>query len=130
MITYCDDISKILEGQLAGFFVGWRKPLTPEKHLALLKGSTHFVAAVDGESHQVVGFVTALSDGVSAGFIPLLEVLPAYQGRGIGRALVEEVLRKLEGITNIDLTCDPDMQRFYARFGMVESHGMVLRKYL
>ena len=130
MITYCDDIERISEAQLTGFFVGWKSPLTPERHLALLRGSTHFVAAIDEETHQVVGFITALSDGVSAGFIPLLEVLPGYQKRGIGRLLVERILHKLAGITNIDLTCDADMQGFYARFGMAASHGMVLRKYL
>jgi Predicted acetyltransferase len=130
MIIYCDDINKITESQLIGFFVGWLRPLTTEKHLALLRGSTHFVAAVDDETRQVVGFITALSDGVSAAFIPLLEVLPAYQGRGIGRELVQEILCKLEGITNIDLTCDAELQGFYGRFGMRKATGMVLRKFL
>ena len=83
---------------------------------------------MDGD--RAVGYITALSDGVNSSFIPLLEVLPPYQRRGIGSELMGRMLAKLEGITNVDLTCDSDVQPFYERFGMLRSHGMVLRKYL
>ena len=129
MIRYSDDIRDISSRQLVGFFVGWKKPLTREQHFALLSGSTHFVVAIDDEIGKVIGFVTALSDGVNSSFIPLLEVLPAYQGRGIGTGLMCRVLQKLDAITNVDLTCDVEMQSFYEGFGMLKSSGMVLRKY-
>ena len=126
-INYTDDIDQIKSGQLYGFFVGWKSPLAPERHYELLRGSTHFIAAID--NGRVVGFITALSDGVNSAFIPLLEVLPEYQSRGIGSELVRLMLIKLEDITNIDLTCDPNMQPFYERFKMLRSSGMILRKY-
>jgi GNAT superfamily N-acetyltransferase len=128
MIIYCDNIKNISEKQLEGFFIGWKKPLNPEQHYNLLCGSTHFIAAIDEENSQVVGFVTALSDGVNSSFIPLLEVLPEYQGKGIGTKLMEEILLKLNGVANVDLTCDADLQPFYERFKMRESISMVLRK--
>lgn len=127
-IEYIDNLEQIKNKKLHGFFVGWKSPLTPQRHGELLRGSTHFVAAVDGD--KVVGFITALSDGVNSSFIPLLEVLPGYQGRGIGSELMRLMLVKLAGITNVDLTCDPDVQPFYERFKMMRSSGMVLRKYL
>ena len=34
------------------------------------------------DAGRVVGFVTAISDGVLSAYIPLLEVLPEYQGAG------------------------------------------------
>jgi ribosomal protein S18 acetylase RimI-like enzyme len=77
----------------------------------------------------VVGFITAISDGVSAAYIPHLEVLPAYQGRGIGSELVRRMLARLRGLYMIDLTCDPDVQPFYARLGMRPSTGMLVRNY-
>ena len=44
---------------------------------------------VDGErSGQVVGFITAISDGVLSAYIPLLEVLPGWRSQGIGGELV------------------------------------------
>ena len=129
MIDYQDTVEGISREQLIGFFVGWRKPLTAEEHLKVLGNSDFIVLALDSESGNVVGFITALTDGLQAAFIPLLEVLPAYQTQGIGSELVQRMLAKLEGINAIDLTCDPDMQPFYARFGMQPSVGMVIRNY-
>ena len=126
-IKYADDINQIKSEQLQGFFVGWKSPLTPERHYELLRGSTHFIVAFNGD--KAIGFITALSDGVNSAFIPLLEVLPDYQTQGIGSELVRRMLIKLENITNIDLTCDPDVQPFYERFKMLRSTGMILRKY-
>ena len=130
MITYYDSDYNVTEKQLEGFFVGWKRPLTVEQHRKLLYGSTYFIVAVDSETNQVIGFVTALSDGVSSSFIPLIEVLPSYQGKGIGTRLMEEILARLKDITNVDLTCDIELQSFYERFKMLKSNGMVLRKYL
>lgn len=84
--------------------------------------------AIDPETGQVVGFVTALTDGVQSAFIPLLEVLPEYQGRGIGQALMNQMLERLARIPNIDLMCDPDVVPFYERFGMTRATGMVMRR--
>ena len=130
MVKYYDNNYDVTEKQLEGFFVGWRSPLTVEQHRKLLYGSTHFVVAVDCETNQVVGFVTALSDGVISSFIPLIEVLPNYQRKGIGTRLIEEMLTRLNDITNVDLTCDIELQPFYERFKMLKSNGMILRKYL
>ena len=128
MITYCDDIRNITPDQLIGFFVGWKKPLTSDQHFTLLKESTHFIIAIDNQTDKAVGFVTALSDGICSSFIPLLEVLPAYQNRGIGTDLMSGILQKLGSTANVDLTCDVAMQPFYERFTMLKSNGMVLRK--
>jgi ribosomal protein S18 acetylase RimI-like enzyme len=129
MIIYLDESNRIAASQLQGFFVGWKKTLSAQQHCALLYGSTHFIAAINDETAQVVGFVTALSDGIASSFIPLLEVLPDYQGKGIGTRLMEGMLQKLDGIPNVDLSCDAKLQSFYVRFNMLKSHGMVLRKY-
>jgi len=130
MIIYCDNNNDISSKQIEGFFVGWKKPLTAEQHCKLLYGSTHFVVAIDDETNQVIGYVTALSDGINSSFIPLIEVLPSYQGKGIGTKLMEEILLKLNDISNVDLMCDIELQPFYKRFNMMKSNGMVLRKYL
>ena len=127
-MEYIDDINQVNSENLQGFFVGWKVPLTPELHYKVLQGSTHFIIAMD--SNKAIGFITALSDGVTSGFIPLLEVLPEYQKQGVGSELVKRMLIKLEDITNVDLTCDINVQPFYERFNMLHSSGMVLRKYL
>jgi ribosomal protein S18 acetylase RimI-like enzyme len=128
-ITYSDKLCDVSADDLKGFFVGWRSPLTSEQHYDILRGSTHFAVALNSDG-RVVGFITALCDGVNSAFIPLLEVLPEYQHRGIGSKLLRLMLTKLDGIPSIDLTCDPEMQPFYERFKMLRSTGMILRKNL
>lgn len=132
MIKYYDESSEfqIKEDQLEGYFRNWKYPMTPKEHIKTLEGSTYFIAAVDDNTNNIVGFVTALSDSINSGFIPLLEVLPEYQHQGIGTKLMEKILLKLKDIPNIDLTCDQELQPFYERFKMQRSHGMVIRKYL
>lgn len=95
----------------------------------ILKNSSYKVLAYDTEKSKVAGFINAISDEVNFAFIPMLEVLPEYQNQGVGSNLMKVMLNLLKHITCIDLTCDTDMQRFYERFGMLKSHGMIIRKY-
>jgi len=128
-IRYVSSIEGIAPSQLEGFFVGWPSPPSPETHLRILRGSQHVVLAIDDVGGHVVGFVTALSDGVVSAYLPLLEVLPNYQGHGIGSELVNRVLERLGELYMVDLSCDPEVEPFYERLGLVRSTGMRLRRY-
>ena len=128
MITYTHSLEDITPDHLrGGFFVGWPDPPSPETHYRILANSYKIVLARNEE--KVVGFVTSVSDGVSAAYIPHLEVLPAYQNRGIGSELVRRLLNQLGDLYMIDLVCDPQLQPYYERFGMQALTGMVLRNY-
>lgn len=129
MITYTTSVQDLTAGQLAGFFVGWPKPPTPETHLRLLKQSDHVVLAREDGTGQVVGFITAITDQVLSAYIPLLEVLPEYQGQGIGQELVRRMVAELDGLYSVGLLCDPDVQPFYERCGMRPMTGMALINY-
>ena len=124
-ITYTDDLSALTPERLSGFFVGWPAAPSPEQHLAVLRGSYRAVIAVDGA--RVAGFITMISDGVLTAFIPWLEVLPEYQGRGIGAELVHRILEGAERFYSVDLLCDAPLQEYYAKFGMQPVPGMTLR---
>lgn len=128
-VRYQESCEGVTAEQLTGFFTHWYKPRTSAEHLAILQGSDCVVLALDDCNGRVVGFVTALTDGVQAAFIPLLEVLPDYRDRGIGSELMGRVLELLTDIPAVDLTCRPELQPFYARFGMQPSVGAVLRTY-
>jgi len=128
MIHYTDSLDGIETRHLKGFFGGWPHPASPETHLQLLSGSDYVVLAIYVESGQVIGFVTALTDGVLSSFIPFLGVLPAYQGQGNGHALMTRMLDRLGHLPNVDLLCNPDVVPFYERFGMKPVAGMALRR--
>jgi ribosomal protein S18 acetylase RimI-like enzyme len=115
--------------QLSGFFDGWPDPPSPETHLELMMESDYAVLAVDPEADRVVGFITAVSDGVLSAYIPLLEVIRPYRGHGIGKELVRRMLEKLDGLYMVDLICDPELVSFYEPLGMTRATGMIVRNY-
>jgi ribosomal protein S18 acetylase RimI-like enzyme len=129
MILYTDSAAGITPDNLGGFFDGWPDPPSPETHLKLLADSDEVVLALDSETGHVVGFITAISDRILSAYIPLLEVLPAYQGRGIGTGLARRMLNRLKDLYMVDVMCDPQLQPFYARLGMRPASGMMLRNY-
>lgn len=116
-VEYRESVVALTADSLRGFFVGWPHPPSAERLLELLRSSTYAVVAVDGE--RVVGFVTAISDGVLSAYVPLLEVLPDYQGRGIGSELARRVLARLEALYMVDLACDEELVPFYERLGLM-----------
>jgi len=129
MIRYTDELHTITPAHLEGFFAGWPTPPSPQTHLKLLQGSSKRVVAIDSVSGSVVGFVTAITDGALAAYIPLLEVLPSFQGQGIGSKLIEEILAQLKGYYMIDVICDEELTDFYKRFNLAPARGMILRNY-
>ncbi len=130
MIKYQDNMRGVSAGRLKGFFVGWPNPPTPPTHFRLLKNSGLRVLAVDDRTGNLVGFITAITDGVLSAYIPFLEVLPAYQGRGIGKELVRRLLLKLKKAYMIDLVCDADLQNFYKKLEMQPAGAMIKRNAL
>lgn len=128
-MIYKTSLDGISEEMLSGFFVGWPNQPSPEKHLHLMKNSSKVVLAIDTEKNRVIGFITAVSDGVLSAYIPFLEVLPEYQNKGIGKELVKRMLEELDGIYMIDLMCDENLQGFYEQFSMMKSTGMIIRNF-
>ena len=129
MIRYTDSIENITPAMLEGFFEGWRNRPSRETHLRILANSEFVVLAIDDSNGKVVGFINAISDGVLCAYVPLLEVLPAYRNKGIGKELTTRMLAKLNKFYMIDLICDKSIQPFYASCGMSQATGMMIRNY-
>lgn len=129
MIGYTTSLDGIDAADLAGFWVGWPRPPSATVHRRILRGSEAVVLAVDHEAGgRVVGFITAIGDGVLTATIPLLEVLPGYRGRGIGTELVRRMLAQLDSRYMVDLTCDPGLVPFYERLGLIHADAMIARR--
>lgn len=130
MIAYTVRLDGVERDHLEGFFVGWPKPPSAERHLELLRGSAAVVLAREDPGGRVVGFVTAVSDGVLSAYVPLLEVLPEYQRQGIGTELMRRMLDALGDLYMVDLCCDAELEPFYARLGLrTWDRGMGIRNY-
>ena len=93
-----------------------------------LKNNLYDVVAVtDGE---VIGMGRLVGDGVMYWYLQEIVVLPEYQGRGIGTAIVNRLLDYItehteEGnFTSVGLTAAEGKEGFYERFGFSGSRGM------
>ncbi|MDR9744574.1 GNAT family N-acetyltransferase [Paenibacillus taichungensis] len=129
-ITFRESLEGIGIDQLSGgFFEGWPNPPSTPTFLKLLEQSYAVELAIDEETGNVVGFIQAISDGVLSAYIPLLEVLPEYQGKGIGTDLIKRMFNRLGDLYMIDLLCDNELQEFYEKQGMQKASGMVIRHY-
>jgi ribosomal protein S18 acetylase RimI-like enzyme len=66
---------------------GWeRQVATIEEFTALIERSQ--VALVAVKSNEVVGFLRAISDGLTNGYVSMVVVHPAHRRQGVGKALV------------------------------------------
>ncbi len=113
--------------QLDGFFVGW--PVRPSAATLLdhLTRSYRCAVALDTSGDRVVGFATAISDGLLAASIPLVEVLPGWHERGIGTELMRSLFDQLAHLYQVDLSCDDDVRPFYEKLGMASGTAMIRR---
>lgn len=130
MIEFTSDLGAITVDQIQGpFFAGWPDPPSPERHLEILRGSAHVALAVHEPDGRVVGFANAITDGGYMAFIPLVEVVASFQGRGIGSDLVRRLLDDLSDYYAVDVMCDPELQPFYRHLGFQPGAGAMWRNY-
>ena len=127
--SYRSTLDDLKASDLVGFFEGWPSPPSPEIHLRILRNSWAVELACDRRSGKVIGFVNAVSDGFYSAYIPLLEVLPAHRGCGIGHELVRRMMDRCSHFYMVDVCCDEAIQGFYAKFGMTPVQGMCYRNY-
>ena len=127
MIQYSNNKDGFENLEMDGFFVGWPNPPSLEVFKQILLGSYKVILAY--ENDRLIGFITSVSDGVLSAYIPFLEVLPAYQGKGIGKKLVKLLQDELKHLYMIDLLCDEELIPYYENLGMMKVQGACLRNY-
>ncbi len=113
-----DAVSRIFEA------IGWGR--RPKDKLATAFSRSRGVRfAWEGE--RLAGFARALTDGEYYALISDVVVLPEFQGRGVGRMLVEALLEELGPLLFICLTSAPGKEDFYHRLGFRrQKTGMLL----
>ncbi len=102
--------------------VGWaRRPV--HKVRKALKFSFLVVCMweVWGSRRRLVGFARATSDHAFNATIWDVVVDPLYQKKGLGRAMMQFMIKKLrkEDISNITLFADPHVINFYENLGFI-----------
>jgi len=89
-----------------------------ELYKALLN-SHSLITAWDGNS--LVGLGNAISDGYLVVYYPHLLVLPAYQGKGIGKMIVAKLQKKYRDFHMQMIVADGKTADFYKKVGFVNA---------
>ena len=93
----------------------WSSAEKPKELLAALRGShTLIVARVD---KKLVGIANAISDGHLVVYYPHMLVQPEYQGKGIGRKMMEAMQSVYGSFHQQMITADGEAVKFYKKLG-------------
>ena len=76
---------------------------------------------IKGNRRRLVGFARATSDHAFNATVWDVVIHPNLQSKGLGKALMQYIIRKLRhsDISNITLFADPQVVDFYRRLGFV-----------
>ena len=90
----------------------------PPDSLRVVFGNSRFVALVhDGDA--LVGAGRVLADGLDCAYIADVAVHPDHQGRGLGRAIIADLVEQSSGHRRIILYANPGKEGFYAKLGFL-----------
>lgn len=95
-----------------------RRPVNDEARIARMLGEASLILAarVDG---QVVGVARSITDHAFCLYLSDLAVDPAWQGHGIGRALIERTHAAAgTDITDLILLAAPEAETYYPHIGL------------
>jgi len=93
----------------------WSAADKPELLIKALLNSHSLVTAWDGAI--LVGLGNAISDGYLVVYYPHLLVLPSYQGKGVGRLIMDKMQEIYKGFHMQMLTADGNAIEFYKKNG-------------
>ena len=96
--------------------IGWSHRVADAQEFRdLISRSQVALVAVDQE--KVVGFIRALTDGVTNGYISMLAVQDSCRRQGIGSALVRAAMGQNPEMTWVLRASRPGLFSFYERLG-------------
>lgn len=109
----------------------WRDSYDSSGIKSLIEGSFAFAVVVDKDSGKAIGMGRIISDGVSDAYIQDLVILPEYRGYGIGKKLVDALLKHClsKGLLWIGLIAEPDQDAFYSTLGFKHMKNYIPMKY-
>lgn len=99
---------------------GWSERIGSVADFASLVAASQ-VAEVAVVGREIVGFVRALADGQSNGYLSMLVVAEQYRGQGIGSALVERAMGTNQKVTWVLRAGRSGVAAFFAKLGFEHS---------
>lgn len=119
---------EISKEQLVNLFkaVGWKTAEYPEELYNAIKNSEYVMSVWKDEN--LVGLISAITDGYINVFITYLLVKPEYQNMGLGKIMMDDFSKTFEGFGRRILTTESDKEKFYNKFNF-NTDGIAMLNY-
>jgi ribosomal protein S18 acetylase RimI-like enzyme len=111
--------SIIDKNQLVNLFnsVGWKTAEYPNRLYTAIKNSEYVMSVWNDD--ELIGLISAISDGAINVFITYLLVKPEYQNQGVGRIMMNDFCKHFKGYGRRILSTEIDKEAYYNKFGFV-----------
>lgn len=116
---------EISKEQLVELFqsVGWKSAEYPNRLYKAINDSEYVMSV--WKDRQLIGLISAISDGAINVFITYLLVKPEFQKSGLGSMMMEDFCKRFEGYGRRILSTEVDKEKFYNKFGF-DTDGIVM----
>ena len=111
--------SVIDKKQLVDLFnsVGWKTAEYPNRLYSAIKNSEYIMSVWNND--ELIGLISAISDGAINVFITYLLVKPEYQNKGVGKIMMNDFCKHFKGYGRRILSTELDKEKYYNKFGFV-----------
>ena len=120
-IQYKERKPSVAEYDAMRLSVGWNNGRDKDKIKLAIKRSLYFITAYEGK--KLVGMGRIIGDEGYAFYIQDVIVLPDYQGKGIGKEMMDRIMAYFDkkGIRDamIGLLAAKDKEKFYEKYGFI-----------
>lgn len=97
----------------------WSAADKPDELFNALINSHSLITAWNGD--KLIGLGNSISDGFLVVYYPHLLILPDYQGKGIGKMIMDRMFKKYKNFHMQMLTADGKAIDFYKKVGFVRA---------
>ncbi len=116
VFNYNKDIDK---NKLVDLFksVGWKTAEYPNRLRCAIKNSDYVLSI--WKDDELIGLISAISDGAINVFITYLLVKPEFQKQGLGKLMMNDFCNKFAGFGRRILSTELDKEKYYNNFGFI-----------
>ena len=111
--------SIIYKNKLVNLFnsVGWKTAEYPNRLYTAIKNSEYVMSVWNDD--ELIGLISAISDGAINVFITYLLVKPEYQKQGVGKIMMKDFCEHFKGYGRRILSTELDKEKYYNKFGFI-----------